>query len=294
MAYFNKHLNAVNFNIYAVDEELKPFIDCYWKVEHENIVNTYEFRVLSDASMGISINLADPYSIQVLNEKKTYDEKFIIDGPTKHLSIMEFSKKLDLLGIRFGHAGAYVFFDESIHLFVDKHLKLINSDSWPIDELFLSLEKTTNIQEQIVILNDFFLKKLREKKRTNSIWIYEFIKIIIEKNGDVELSCLCEQFNLSLKQVERKFKEEVGLNPKTFIRIIRIKNTKDIISSLKTDTLTDIAYESGFFDQAHLSKEFKFFMDETPRNYLCKKQQLALESNYKKFEKIKYSSKELV
>lgn len=283
MGYYNKELDEIDFQLFDTCEVLKPYIYSYWVVKKNKINESITQKVLSDGSMGIVINFKNPYIIKVNNTVYNCDSKFIIDGPTKYPSYLTFEKEFDMIGIRFNPAGAYIFFDEKIESFLDKHEVMKDSTSWQIDELYKNLQAKKNIEEKIVLIEDFFIKKLDLAKKKNSPWIFNLIDKIIQKKGDIEILDLCKEFNISLKQLERKFKEEVGLSPKVYIRIIRLRNVKNILSSLEVDNLTKTAYENGFFDQAHFTREFKFFMNETPKNYFKNKLFQAKLYNYRKY-----------
>ena len=62
----------------------------------------------------------------------------------------------------------------------------------------------------------------------------------------------------------------MGLTPKGFLKIIRFqKAIKEIAASKKADW-TGIAYDSGYYDQAHFINDFKAFSGYTPEQYLRK------------------------
>ncbi len=61
------------------------------------------------------------------------------------------------------------------------------------------------------------------------------------------------------KQFNRRFKQYSGFNPKTYSRVIRFET---IIRQHPTiSSLTEIAYENGYFDQAHLIMNLNLLQD---------------------------------
>ena len=75
------------------------------------------------------------------------------------------------------------------------------------------------------------------------------------------------EYHLSPKQFKRRFIKTVGIAPKVFSRISRFQHIINLMDN-KQFKLLDIAFESGFFDQAHFIKEFRQFTNETPKDYL--------------------------
>ena len=165
MGYYNKELDEINFKIIETCEQLKPYIYSYWVVKKDKIDTPMTQKILSDGCMGITINFKSAYAIKVNGNTQNCIKNFIIDGPTKHPSYMLLEKELYLLGIRFKPAGAYVFFDENIDTFENKHITLKNNSTWQIDILYKKLITTENLEDKIKLLEDFFMQKLKSNKK---------------------------------------------------------------------------------------------------------------------------------
>ncbi len=67
------------------------------------------------------------------------------------------------------------------------------------------------------------------------------------------------------------FKENVGLTPKGFLKIIRFQKAIQEIEACKKINWSGIAYETGYYDQAHFINDFKNFSGFTPQQYLLVK-----------------------
>lgn len=73
------------------------------------------------------------------------------------------------------------------------------------------------------------------------------------------------RFHLSRRQFERLFKAGVGLSPGTFNRILRFeKAVGRMPGNLR---LTDLAHQSGYYDQAHFIRDFRELAGLSPRAY---------------------------
>jgi len=72
---------------------------------------------------------------------------------------------------------------------------------------------------------------------------------------------------LSLRQLERRFKAQVGMTPKYYQRLLRIRS---VIAAIKQDpmiSLAELAIETGYSDQAHMTREFRQLAKMTPKQY---------------------------
>ncbi len=281
MAYFNKELAEIGFKLYEPCKELKPYIFNYWKIE-ANLSEKKSLKILTDGSLGFVINFANSFSLEVNQKQILCSSPVTLTGQTKYPTIINFNKKIEAFGIRFNPAGAYRFFEEELSCFQDRNIDYKDS-FWNFIEFFDKL-KTCSEEQRVIFCDEFLLKRLALSKKENSKYTFKIIELINKREGDISVEELSSYFDISARQIERVFKKELGLTIKLFIRIIRLRNTRDKISSLKVDTLTNTAYDNGFFDQAHFIKEFKSFMSETPKNYYSNKLQMAKELNYKKYK----------
>lgn len=69
---------------------------------------------------------------------------------------------------------------------------------------------------------------------------------------------------LSLKQFERKCKERIGMNPKTYARILKFSKAYRLRETSPQHSWLQIAHESGYFDQMHMIRDFKTFAGVNP------------------------------
>ncbi|MFA8436020.1 MAG: helix-turn-helix domain-containing protein [Marinifilaceae bacterium] len=66
----------------------------------------------------------------------------------------------------------------------------------------------------------------------------------------------------------RQFKELSYLTPKQFNRIIRLRNSLNQAKEDNKEKLTGVAYDQGYFDQAHFSRECKSISTKSPKELL--------------------------
>lgn len=103
---------------------------------------------------------------------------------------------------------------------------------------------------------------LYSEKRDNSV-IDNILRYIHICKGLGTIEQILIKFGLSYKALQRLFQLHVGLSPKLYSRIIRFNYsiTLGFQTSLR---LTDVAYQSGYFDQNHWIKEMKHFTGKCP------------------------------
>jgi AraC-like DNA-binding protein len=94
---------------------------------------------------------------------------------------------------------------------------------------------------------------------------------IKESYGAVRIEKLAREAGLSLSALERRFRKVVGTSPRKFASIVRLRHAL----RLRTvgGNLTEIAYQAGYFDQAHFTKDFRNFTGLAPRSFFQRFQQ---------------------
>ncbi|MCW7493587.1 helix-turn-helix domain-containing protein [Leptospira sp. 2 VSF19] len=90
------------------------------------------------------------------------------------------------------------------------------------------------------------------------------IEEILEKKGSCEIGKLSKKHGLSERTLQRRFQNYVGLTPKQFSTIIRFQFSLNEINTENNSRLTDVAYVSGYSDQSHFIRQFKWFTKKKP------------------------------
>ncbi len=83
----------------------------------------------------------------------------------------------------------------------------------------------------------------------------------------VRLNAVASAHNLSLRQIERLFQEFVGLSPKCFERLHRANKALALHRAQPEQGWSSIAAASGYFDQAHMIREFQILNGSTPQSF---------------------------
>ena len=134
------------------------------------------------------------------------------------------------------------------------------------DELEERIVQACSAQQRIKLLSDFLLTRLRRNWQLNSV-IPEIVRKIFESRGGISIKGLADYSGYSLRQLERSFKSYTGLSPKHFARIARFHSSIDKYKSQRYTSLSALAYDSGYSDQAHFIRDFTEFSGISPRTY---------------------------
>ncbi|MBC8004066.1 MAG: AraC family transcriptional regulator, partial [Verrucomicrobia bacterium] len=139
-----------------------------------------------------------------------------------------------------------------------------------IDRLEGILAETPDFNQKVRLMEEFLMGRLSLKEDIYSQQrMQESICLINQNLGIVDVDRLASSACWSRKQYERNFQDIIGTSPKQFMRIIRFQHALHYKNQHPLSTLTELAYENGFFDQSHMIKEFKDLAGVTPRQYFA-------------------------
>lgn len=91
---------------------------------------------------------------------------------------------------------------------------------------------------------------------------------LLVRDGPVDLCAMALESQLSLRQFERAFLEQVGVRPKLFSRIVRFARAMQAKSEQPERTWSDVAAEAGYFDQMHFIRDCHSFGNEAPSSLM--------------------------
>ncbi len=90
------------------------------------------------------------------------------------------------------------------------------------------------------------------------------VETLRARDGAVPVERLAEQFGLSVRQVERMFQEQVGVSPKVYARLVRLRRAMEMSGREARPDWAGIAARAGYFDQSHMVREFQALNGATP------------------------------
>jgi AraC-like DNA-binding protein len=88
---------------------------------------------------------------------------------------------------------------------------------------------------------------------------------IYTTRGNIRIKSLIKELYVSQDAFEKRFRKTTGATPKQFSHIIKMNS---VIAQFKSSPgLADLAFENGYYDQSHFTKDFKLFTGQTPTDF---------------------------
>lgn len=250
----NNHLNtAFNFQLTQPSCQLAAFVQGIWSASvHEK--SSIERPLYSDAGSGIMFN----FSGNVTIGGETLPEGVIMLPIKKQANSIILPAGARLAGIRFLPAIGYGILGKNYYK--PTFLKPEDDEIYNLYEIYHLLSQKHSSEDLIDTIYQWAIEHL---DFTNVI-PSSLEKALEHIEQDEALAQLNTSTDLSQRQVERMFKLWLGMTPKHYQRILRIKKALCFLRVNTHANLAEVAINFGFSDQAHMTREFRTIACITP------------------------------
>jgi AraC-like DNA-binding protein len=256
----------MEYKTWAPNLSLAHFIKCFWTLEAPANVSQERQRIVPDGCMEMIFHYGDLF-YQYLEDgtKVTQPRSFVFGQITKPLEIGP-SGKTGVIAARFHPDGFIPFSTMEIKAMDNCAVSLWELYGEQGNVLEQDVLSSTATAERIEKIEIFLLSKLRSPKGIDAL-AKSSVDLLLQSKGQVTIDSLAEQLKSNRRQLERKFVTTIGLSPKQLSKIVRLQSTLKMIEQKNFKSLTALAHEGGYFDQAHFIKDFKEFTGLSPKQF---------------------------
>lgn len=250
-------------------DALKNYVECYWIVESADREPHLQ-KIIPDGFPEIIFHFGDPYRINLSGKWELQHDSLLAGQITKYF-YLENTGRSDILGIKMKPAALAHLLGMNMHMLKDKVLTLHECNHAALNMLSESIRTSSDHRKQINMINEQLMALQHEVQPDPVIELA--VDTIFSSRGMNTVSSLCQQCEVSERQLERLFRRYIGLTPKFYARIIRFSYIFQVTEEGKS--WSDVGLESGFYDQPHFIRNFKAFTGEDPSGYFFNNPTLA-------------------
>lgn len=254
----------MSFTTYIPSEILRPFVKSM-AISINESASSYKILPGTSIVMGFQFSGKLSYS---QNTKTIPLNTSGITGLMNSYRIFNNAANTGSVLVMFTETGASAFFKDPLHELFDQSLALddlmLRSQMDVVTEQINEADSDT---ERINAVENFLISRLNNKASDELVSLA--VNLIKQSQGNIKITALIEKLNISQSQFEKRFRKVVGASPKKFASIVRLDTILN--ANPKSNKLTGLAFDSGYFDQAHFIKDFKSFTGQTPEQYFKEK-----------------------
>lgn len=251
---------------------LNRFVECFWTLQSDGIADpaTAE-RILPDGCVELILNFGERFSQHDGETKSLQPRNFLVGQMTGPILISP-TGVVELMGVRFQPGGTMPFLRTPMHEFTDQVIEFESLAPALHRSLLAASEDVTGMSERVAAVESLLLNHLSRCKQDS--WLLPLAARVVSSGGLISVDYLANSAGVSNRQLERRFLHEVGVGPKLLSRILRFQQVFQAVERCDGGW-APVALECGYYDQAHLIRDFNQFAHQTPSVLFAEQSQLS-------------------
>lgn len=256
----------MNYQVYTPSPELQSFVKCFWTLEDEASKTPQRQRVVPDGCMEMIFHYGDLYRQCFEDGSSAIQPRSFIFGQITSYIEIEPTGVSGIISARFLPDGLSPFLDIMVSELENKAVSLAGLFGEKGKSLEERVIAATDNAERIRIIEEFLLSLLADPKTIDTV-TKACVDVIVHSQGQIGMVELADKMNVHRRNMERKFIAAIGMSPKQLSRVVRLQATLKMLQQQNFTSLTSLAYENGYYDQAHFIKDFREFTGMSPKSF---------------------------
>lgn len=236
---------------YPPSPALAPFVDYFWVVQ-------WDMRERAPETQRVL-----PYP----NAHLVFDQgRSAIHGVVRGAFDRTVSGAGRVLGVRFHAGGLRPFIDRPLSQFADRTIPLDAALKRGAHDAELRVLGAPDDAAMVAVAESLLLHSLPEPDPEATL-ARQVVAAAAIDNGPVNVAELCARAGIGERSVQRLFGNYVGVSPKWVIQRYRLQEAIARLARPASPDLSGLAQALGFFDQAHLTRDFTKLVGHPPMAY---------------------------
>lgn len=246
----------------------------FWRLSGAGPAREAQFEpVLPDGCVELIVHLGDPFAIE-RDGRRELQPRALLAGPGTAPVRLAPTGRVDVIGVRLEAGAASAFVEAPVRELVDRLPELDSVARGLARGLVEELAAPARNEHWTDVLERRLLRALERSRTARADPLEHAVARARSSGGRAPIAELARAVGLSTRQLERAFRERVGLGPKTFARLVRFQRALALLRH-PGPTLAAIAARCGYFDQAHLVRDFRQFAHASPGRFRAAAPELA-------------------
>jgi AraC-like DNA-binding protein len=201
-----------------------------------------------------------------------------VSGMRSRSTVIDPAAIQSVMGVIFRPGGARGFFKAPAHDFFNRVVPL--DDVWGSQWTPLRdrLQEAVTVGSKFQVLETALLLAMQRTAEAR-LALHPSVQYALREFRHVPhirtVIDVSREAGLSRRRFSQVFREQVGMTPKLYCRLIRFRAVmRHIVAGTPVDW-TDVALAGGYYDQAHLAHEFRDFSGMSPSRFLAAERPFA-------------------
>jgi AraC-like DNA-binding protein len=255
----------MSFKAYEPAFPLRRYVDFLYRVDPQGAPPSRR-RIYPDGAMQLVIHLQSPAATFFLDDRVHTIRAPLIAGPYSRSFEIDPSKSGLIIGVQFRPGAAHRFHRIAAHELSNTDISLGDLNRAEADGLLNRICSAASEHAQFRVVEEYLRDKLALGVETHPAIDYA-VEQFARLGGSCGIGKIQVATGLSHTRFIQLFREQVGLTPKLYCRVRRFRRLMDKIQKGMPVNWAELAADCGYFDQAHLIRDFRVFAGTTPVVY---------------------------
>jgi AraC-like DNA-binding protein len=251
--------------------DLAGAVKCAWTLRSE-IEPRDVAEVLPDGHPELVLNFDAPMRHHPVEGPPEIQPAVILAGVITRPFHLSATGRSNLLGIRFQPAGARPIAPAPMRRLVDTWSEPVESSAW---RAALPRLRALPESERVAAVWALLRERLAAGRRARNDRTARAAAIIVEAGGECSVEQVAGAVGIGTRQLERRFRDEVGVGPKKLARVIRFQRALRLMTGPDAVPAAQAAVSAGYADQAHMISDISDFSGLSPARLLAVSRPLA-------------------
>ncbi|MCE7990613.1 MAG: AraC family transcriptional regulator [Roseivirga sp.] len=272
----------MNYETFQPHPDLAAIVKCHWILEVPGDIKAPKQRIIPDGCIEMCFILGDDVRRFTSETAYIIQPRAMVFGQITKPYYVQPTGYVNTFAVRFYPHGFANFITRPIHKLADKETPLTSLfEKALIIQLEQKIIEASSTQARIETVESFLLDRLTEQSVIDNI-VKSTTEALASTKGNASIGTILKEDLSKRRSLERKFSRQVGISPKQLGKIIRLQAALKLMLDDKEKSLTQVAYESEYYDQAHFIKDFKELTGTNPKEYLSNDQMMLSSIIYSK------------
>lgn len=247
----------MDYTEFDVPIALRRHIDCVWRLRDDH-PGPEPQTIYPDGRCELIVHLATPMRLHTLAQGWQTQAPCLFAAQLRSAIRLAATAAVDCIGIRLQPAASAAIARTRLPDLVDDIVDLHTLDAEFADALSTTCKGIDGDHSGLWPLLQARIGKLQIDGRIEAA-----VQALDAAHGDLAIAALAIRVGASLRSVQTRFLEQVGLTAKEYARIQRLQTTLHHLDG-SAESLSQLAADTGFADQAHATRELQRLTGLTP------------------------------
>lgn len=252
---------------------LRRYIKCFWFLRSEGPGWHCPQRIVPDGCAELVAHLAEPLVRSGASRSRSRPSARLIGQYTRPIDVVAHGR-LDTVGVRFWGPTLHGWLGVNAEELANRGVELSSAAPSVDRRLSSRLAEAASLADRYDVLAEVFSDLLPSHDDPRSP-VERAVFAWHGSKGTASVGDVSDRVGISVRQLERRFRVEVGLSPKRFSRLVRFQHALQALCDAEAGTWGRVAFRCGYADQAHLIRDFREFAGAAPSALVSSRGELA-------------------